>query len=432
MEAAVAKIRSIFLGTQEKRIIAENTAWLTVAEAITRLSKFALIVYATRILGPTGFGQFSFALSFVMIFTVFADLGLSQIISREISQRKKGELEFNNILSLKIIISFIVLLAVVIIAQITISDLLVRQSVLILLVFMFTNTISDFLFSFFQARKNMRYEAYTRIIQAVASTILGFLLLSQTQTTVGLTISYALAGLISLIYISILYFLKRRKSSSVKTRWLQFQTWKKYLMMSWPLILTGIFAMIYNEIDSVMMGYYGQIKEVGLYNASYRAMWVILVPCLLIYRTFFPIINENYFKSTETYKRIWKYYLRISLFMAVPTLLFGILLANQIIIFVFGPDYSGAVTSFQVLIGVAGLTLLSFPFNQGLIAANKQKKVFFATFWGALINIILNLVLIPRYSLNGAALATLIAVSVVLLLQGAYYLKIDKVQRGLV
>lgn len=417
---SVKTMKKIFLGTQEKKTIAQNTIWLSIAELITRLSKFALIVYATRILGPTGFGQFSFALSFVMIFAVFSDLGLSQITTRELSQKRGGEGEFSNILGLKFVLSILVMLTVFIISKLTIVDDTIEKSILILSIFMITNSISDFYYAFFQAKQKMQYEACSKIIQAFFVTVLGFILLNQIKSSASLSLGYALAGTASLLYILTLYHLDKRQTAQKNKLFLP--VWKKYLAMSWPLVLTSIFAMVYNDIDSVMMGYYGQITQVGWYNAAYRIMGVILVPSWLIYRTFYPVINASYRKSKEKYRVIWGYYLKISLFMIIPISLIGIIFATQIINLIFGPEYQQAVLSFRILVGVACLTLLTYPFNQALIAAHNQKKIFLATFWGALINITLNFILIPRYSLNGAAVATIIAVLIVLGME-VYYFK---------
>lgn len=413
----------MLFGTQEKRTITKNTIWLSIAELITRLSKFALIVYATRILGPTGFGQFSFALSFVMIFTVFADLGLSQITSREISQNKKGENEFESVLWLKFALSFVVLTAVFIISKLTITDTLVERSILILSVFMITNSISDFFFAFFQAKQKMNYESLAKVIQAFLVVSLGFFLLSQFKSSTSLSISYALSGSAAAIYITILYILKRNKKNKAK---ISIDIWQKYILMSWPLILTSIFSMIYNDMDSVMMGYYGQITQVGWYNAAYRVIGVALLPAFLINRSFAPEINATYSKSMKRFKNIGKSYLKISFILALATLTIGILCASQIIHLIFGPDYLQSVLPFQILMIMAFLTILIYPLSQTLIAAHLQKNIFKATLWGAAVNLILNFLLIPKYSLNGAAISTLIAVGLVFIIQYYFYLKIQE------
>ena len=86
----------------------------------------------------------------------------------------------------------------------------------------------------------------------------------------------------------------------------------------------------------------------------------------------------------------------------------GIILAPKIINFFYGQEYSSSILAFQILIVMAGIIFLYDTFRQILIVSNQQKRFFWAVFFGALINVILNLILIPQFSLYGAALATVI------------------------
>jgi len=94
-------IKNIFLDPKSfflenlgvKQTIFKNTFWLAVAEGVTRLLKLALLIYVARILGATEYGKFNFALAFVGLFAIFADLGLSQITTREFSREKEKEKE---------------------------------------------------------------------------------------------------------------------------------------------------------------------------------------------------------------------------------------------------------------------------------------------------------------------------------------------------
>ena len=84
-----------------RQTIIKNTFWLTAAEVVTQILKLALIVYTARILGAQEYGKFSFALSFVGIFVIFAELGLPDIITREFSKNHEAEKEYSSVISLK-------------------------------------------------------------------------------------------------------------------------------------------------------------------------------------------------------------------------------------------------------------------------------------------------------------------------------------------
>jgi O-antigen/teichoic acid export membrane protein len=95
--------------------------------------------------------------------------------------------------------------------------------------------------------------------------------------------------------------------------------------------------------------------------------------------------------------------------LAIPIVVGGIVLAPRIIDFIYDPSYFPAILAFQILILMAGVSCIASPFGQILVVANQQKKLFFIILAGAVINVILNLILIPRYSLYGAAFATVVA-----------------------
>jgi O-antigen/teichoic acid export membrane protein len=164
--------------------------------------------------------------------------------------------------------------------------------------------------------------------------------------------------------------------------------------------------MIYNQIDSVMLGYQNQITETGWYNASYGIAGAVLLFSGFISLSFYPALSKYFKESREMLQKVWDSQMDIMIFLAVPLMVGGVALGPQIINFIYGSDYLPATLSFQILIVMAGITYLQSPFNRILIAVNQQKKLFWATLFGAAVNVILNLILIPRFSLNGSALAT--------------------------
>jgi len=104
----------------------------------------------------------------------------------------------------------------------------------------------------------------------------------------------------------------------------------------------------------------------------------------------------------------------LMIILAIPIVVGGIVLGPRIIDFIYDPSYFPSILAFQILILMAGTSFLCSPFGQILVVANQQKKLLWITLSGAIVNVILNLILIPRYSLYGAAAAT-VATSVLIL-----------------
>lgn len=393
--------------------IAKNTMWLGSAELITRALKFALIVYATRVLGPNGFGQFSFALAFVALLSVFSDLGLAQLMIREVAQDQKKSDDFYVILALKFVLSLLTMIIALTFAKLTVANAVVLQIIIILSIYMLATTLGDFLFALLQAKQVMKHESVAKILQAVVSFISGVLLLNVVKNPFSLGYAYVFGALSALLLAS---FVVLSEHSLLPKKVINVDLWVKYLAAAWPLALTGIFISVYNSIDSVMMGYYGQVYQVGLYNASYKIIGIILIPSLLIYRTFYPALNEAFQQSRDKFLAIFKNYLVLSTLIGIPILILGVFFSNEILNIIFGRSYLTANFSLKVLVVMAVITILSYPFVQLLVVTRRQNLIFWATFWGAVSNIFVNFLVIPKYSLNGAALSTLLSVSIVFVL----------------
>jgi len=236
-----------------KQTIAKNTFWLAVAEGVTRFLKLFLIIYVARILGATEYGKFTFALAFVSLFAIFSDFGISQITTRELAREKEKEREFPNILSLKFVLSIGTLILICFGSFFITPDPVIRGIIWILGIYIIISGFSEIIYAFLRARQQMEYEAWTKILQAVVVTGVGFFILFNFPSVQNLSLAYLFATSIALISILIFFHFKiyQLKLSFNKN------IWRNVLLISWPLALAGIFGTIHSQTDSVMMGYFG-------------------------------------------------------------------------------------------------------------------------------------------------------------------------------
>lgn len=420
-----ADIEALLLDNKTiKRTIFKNTFWIGLAVGVSKFLKLALIIYVARILGATEYGKFSFALAFISLFVVFHNLGLFDIVTREFAREKEKEKEFSSILSLKILLGLGALILVLIGSFFITPDSDIRKVIWILAVFSLIGNFSMIIHGFFRARQRMEYESWVTILEALIVTGAGFFVILNLPSIENLSYAYLFSAFIALIFTLILFHFK---VSPLRISW-QRSIWRKFLAMSWPLALAGLFSTIYIYIDSVMLGYWGQITETGWYNAAYRIIMFTTVPVGIITISFYPVLSKFFKESKERLQNIWDYYLGIMILMAIPLVVGGIILASKIIDLIYGQDFSSSILAFQILIIMAGIVFFSKPLTQALVVSNQQKKVFWITSVGAVINIILNLILIPKFSLYGAAIATVITSFLILFLLFIFVSKFTSVR----
>lgn len=414
----------LFDNTSIRQTIFKNTFWLALSSGVSRLFTFFLFIYVARILGATEYGKFTFALAFVLLFGVFSDLGLFRITIRELSQDKEKEKEYSNLLSLKLLLILGTLIAVFIGSFFITSDSTIQKVIWILAFYITLGNFTQIIYGFLQARQKMEYEAWAKILEAVLHVSFGFLVIFNFPSVENLAYGYLISVLVFLtFFLTFFHFKFYRLHFSWNTL-----IWRKYLKMSWPLAFAAFFSAIYSQIDTVMMGSSGQITQTGWYNAAYRIVAVTIIPATVISTSFFPVLNKAFKETKEKFQEIWNYHIEIMISLSIPLMIGGIVLAPKIIEYIFDPTFSPSILAFKILILMAGITIIYVPFYHSLIVSNQQKKIFLVVLLGAIINVILNLILIPRFSLYGAASTTVVTWLLILFLTFKFTLKFTSIR----
>jgi len=179
------------------------------------------------------------------------------------------------------------------------------------------------------------------------------------------------------------------------------------LKESWPLLLSGLAITFYMRIDQVMLGEMLGEHDVGIYSAALRLSEVWYVIPMVIVSSVMPSFTEARAHSEELYyqrlQKLFTYLVRIAYLVAIPMTI----IATPLITLLFGTQYSSAGPVLAVHIWAAlfvflGVARRIYSINEGL-----NIPVMFGTISGALINVLLNIILIPRYGALGAAIATI-------------------------
>ena len=197
--------------------------------------------------------------------------------------------------------------------------------------------------------------------------------------------------------------------------------------MSLPIGLSGVFSTIHNSAGPVIMGVYGQITELGWYNAPLRLIDIIFILASLVSISFFPTLNKAYKESSKRFYKIWNVYFQLMFSLAVPLIVGGIVLAPKIIGLIYGSKYLPSILVLRILILFIGISFISEPFNQILFIFNKQKNLFWISLFGVTVNIALNLILIPAYSLYGVAIIRVITYLLMFVLLLRYFSKLTTI-----
>lgn len=400
--------RLLFENRGNKQTILKNTFWLGLAQGITGLLNFIISVYVIRTFGATEYGKFAYALSFVFIFSTLFDFGLSTAITREFSRDKKQEKHFPDIFTLKLILGVCVIVFIGSIAFFTISDLLVRKIILVLSVYMFLFEVLNFIYSLFRARQKMEIEALIRFVYMFMLAGSIFFVLLFMPGILKLSIAYMVSTFVALLFTVIVLFWKTDIGFAFKPSF-NITVWKSFLVIGFYLALSKGVGDITTYTDSVFLGLMDQVTETGWYNAALKVVRLSLFPLGIVGSAIFPALTSMRTESEDKFKRLWFMWTKGTIILAFFVLFLVFAKADDIINLLYSTEYAPAATPLKILMVMATLICLHSLFYYVLLIFDQQKKIFFVMVASAIANVALNALLIPRYSMTGAAVASVVS-----------------------
>jgi len=384
----------------------KNTFSLASAELVTKFLAFLLVIYIARVLGEVEFGKYSFALAFTLLFAFFSDFGLSQLTIREVANRKEAAQDYLGTVS---VIKVVLSIATIALVAVAINFLGYPYEVIIAVyiagAYAVVNSFNTFFCSFYRAFERMEYELMTRVIEKVIIFSLAVVFLLLGYGFIAVISAFLIGSLVRLAASSIFVTKKfARPQLNFDRSFL-----RPLLTQALPFGLTTLFVVIYFKIDTVMLSMMVGDAAVGWYNASYNIIeGLIAFIAGSLGGVIFPILSKNFSKSPERLRKIYLQSFQIMLLVGLSIFVFVEVFSSDIIGILYGPNYQMSAQVLQIQI-IAFLIICASTVTSTLLnSANMQRIVAIGTGFGALLNVFLNYILIPHYSLFGAAWATVI------------------------
>jgi len=387
--------------------VAKNTLWLFFDKIFKGTIGLAVGALFARYLGPERYGALSYAISFVSLVYVLGKLGLDNIVIREIIQDdKRQDALLGTAFNLNLIGGFIVFLVSVALIYLMKphDDLIVTLVIIISLGYIFQafNVID----LWFQSQLKSKYAAISSNIVVfiffLAKVMLVILHASLVTLALVITLELLFSGIGLWITYKLLGFTLKTWKFSAKIALVLFKD-------SWPLILSGLAIMVYMRIDQIMIGNITGEKELGIYSVAVTISEIWYFIPMAIFSSVYPKIIEFRQRSQYLYFKRLQQLFNFMVHLGYSVAIFFMFFSKPIISIVFGQEYLQAASILSIHIWTGVFIGLGVASEQFLLAENFTKISFYRAGTGAVFNIILNLILIPKYGGIGAAIATLIA-----------------------
>ncbi|WP_042701855.1 flippase [Thermococcus sp. PK] len=386
----------------------KNAGWLFSAEVISKLLAYGIIVILSRTLGPDGLGQYSFIFYYVGLLGIFSDLGVSYYFMREVARdRSKTEELLPDVLGLKIVLVLVNFVVIVVLTLFLPKPMWIKALILLVGVEAMLTWISLVFVQLMYAHEVTKYEAIARTVERIWAFFVGGVVLyfyrSLSPFIVALLIGYTIRE-----------FLRVKWGTKfVKKIIIRFnpQIWLSLLKKSYPFWLIGLFTLIYYRTDMVMLSLMKGDYETGIYRAAYTLIEVSLFVPNIVVSTMMPSIARLWKQDKKTLDILLKKSLQMLTGFGVLALAGYFIFARLGIIIVFGKEFLESVSVLRILAFAVPFMFLNSLFGSFLNATERELVFTKITGFTALLNVMLNYILISYYGASGAAIATVLSQS---------------------
>ncbi len=386
-----------------------NTSWMFVEQGLKLFTVIIVGIYIARYLGPEKFGLLSYVLAIVTIFMSLSRLGMESILVRELIVHPAKRLQYiGTAHSLMLIAAIVCFVFIAVLMSLFESDVQIKFYVFIISIGMVfqTSLVIDYAF---QSQVKAKFPSIAKSVALTLSALVKISLVYMQLDMMFLVISYLLDQILIALLLMLLYLSKKQPNFLFV---FNVQLVRPLLKSAWPMVMSTVAIILYMRVDQIMIKNMLGSEQLGLYAAMTRIYegWVI-VPVILC-ASLLPAIIKSKSLLREEYEKRLSLLFSLVFWASIGAAVITTFFSEVIVKFTFGVEYVQASSVFVIIMWSAAFAALGSVTLRYFVAESMEKKIAIRTIIALIINIFLNLVLIPIYGIEGAAIATLVCLIV--------------------
>jgi len=383
--------------------LAKNTAFMTLASVLQKVISFVYFTIVARNVGAEGTGKYFFALSFTTIFVVFVDLGLTNVLVREGAKvKEKLQQYFSTVLAAKMLLGVLSYIAVFIVINAMGYHIETKHLVYVSAITMLFDSLHLTLYGLLRSLGHLKYEAIGIIGSQLLTLILGSTFLYLRLPLIYLMIAFLIPSFLNVVYVGAVV---TKKYSFKFIPKYDPQVFKFIFKIAIPFALAAIFSRVYGYIDSILLSKLAGDEVVGWYSIPYKVAYAFQFIPLALVAALYPRFSEYFVHDKEKLHYVFHQGIKYLLLISLPIVVGISILAQDIVIGVFTTEYLNSILPLQILMVGIVFGFLNMHFGALLNACNRQVSQTTLVGIVMIINIILNIILIPKFGAVGAAIA---------------------------
>jgi len=395
-----------------RQIVAKNTLLQIGLNFFNLFAGLYSISLIAKYLGKGTFGKYGFITSFYAFFLTFLDFGISTVALREVSKaREKAGIFLSNLITFKFILSVIMVFVALAIANIFPFPQDLKLAILFyspVLIFIALGSVQ----TIFSA--DLRYEYIVSASFSWRFFSLLFVVLS-IRFNLGLTaiaVSFLLAEMVKCLSL----YIYAGKFIKVRLPTINIRLWLTVINSALPIGITAVLITIMRNTDVLMLTKMKGFAEVGIYTVSTRLCDVGLTLPLALIGSVFPLMAKTYKEDLSALRNIHQKTFDILSVCGALFVVLTLAFADKLVVLLFGADFIASAASLKILVFSTLFVYLAIGSGTLLVVADRQILNMYFYLFGAALNIILNLILIPRFGFVGAAISNVITMFLVVAL----------------
>jgi O-antigen/teichoic acid export membrane protein len=400
----------------EKSKIASNALAQILGRVAVLVISLASIKLISNYLGPAGTGYYTTIIVYFTFVIVLADFGLFSVAVREISKSPedaRGVLK--NIFTVRLLSAIAVTILAVIIVMLTGYEPEIKRGVLVAAIFPVLNLTGSVYDMLFQSRLRMINVVWADVLSRFTSLTVVAAAVYWDLGFYPIVFSISVAAVFNFLIKMLLS--RKELSFGFGFEWPKIKT---ILKMAAPLGAVYIVNNIYFKADALLLFYFKGPHDVGIYAVSYRVLETTIFAASYVGNSLKPLLSTNVtsdpVKAGNAVGKALTFLLFMSLFVAILCLSFP----REIILFLSDSDFLPGASALMILGTVVVFIFLTNMVWEIMIAKDMRQTLITTAIVVLLANVILNLILIPRYSYIGAASANLASEALLLII--GYYI----------
>lgn len=394
--------------------LAKNTLFLTGASIVQKALAFVYFLVVARFLSPAETGQYFLALSITTMFSVIADIGVTQVVIRQVA-KTPGEAPRLLREALGVKLPFLVvacagsLLLTVALNYSPLILILVATACLV----MIADALSLLWYGALRGMQALQYESIGMFVGQSFTLLVGGTILFL-QPSVQALIAALIAGSVFNAVFSASHVYRRLGAQIFRPIFTK-SALVQLVRLAFPFALAGVFVKIYSSFDALLLSKWVGDTAVGVYALAYKLTYAFQFLPLAFVASLYPAMSHASQEEPEKLEELFCNGMWYMALLAAP-LTFGLWAVAAPVVALVGPAYGDAVQVLQILIFVSLPLFLDYPIGSLLNATGRAHMKTALMGVSMVANIVLNIVLIPLFGPEGAAIAAVASFSLLFIL----------------